>query len=531
VYNVRARSCGQPQPSFFSLMSQATTTSAVFIGVNLTTERVSIVAVTEQGTVLAESSAPFLHKSTGNIKSNFLEEDAEIWWDATRMALGHLVGQLQKVTAPSQLKAISISGDPGALVVVNRQGNPLMPAILAQDARAFDYVKSLNFHGREHCTKQGFYFRAEDPLAKIAWLKDNNPKLYEDAQFIHQADFILGRLKGLPDVTEFSFAARTGCDLIDECWPDWLDYDMYLSVRDRLPLLMHLGERVGTVSSKASAATGLPSGMNIVLGTTSVTAAFLASGARKEGDLHTVLARHLSISGISSTMIRSPQDQIRLNKLPNRKWAFSVNSQTGTEWIKTWFSEGTFAELEPTSETKLPSNYLAYPNVSREETFPFISNSAEGFITPATEDRKVQFASCLQGTALFERYCYQKLHRLAGTTETSGDIYTSGEWSASDVWMQCRADVTGRINRRMRGQNCAAFGTAMIAALGSSFQSIEEAADAMLAIDASFFPNPEKHGRYTELYNRFCDLMEEQGYSGSSGIVGHRNTMRNREDE
>jgi len=509
-------------------MSQATTQSAVFIGVNLTSDRVNIVAVTEQGSILAESSALFVQKSTGtsNVKS-FLEEDPEIWWDATRMALGHLVGQLQKMTTPSQLKAISISGDPGALVIVNRQGQPIMPAILADDARAFDFVKSLNFYGREHCKKLGFLFRAEDPLAKIAWLKDNNPKLYEDARFVHQADFIVGCLKGLPDVTEFSFAARTGCDLIDGCWPDWIDYDMYLSVRDRLPLLMHLGETVGTVSAKASTATGLPKGMTIVLGTTSVTAAFLASGARKEGDLHTILAKQLSISGISTTMIRSSQDQIRLNKLPKQKWAFSVNSRTGTEWITTWFPEGTFAELEPTSGDKLPSNYLAYPNVSREETFPFVSSSAEGFITPATEDRAVQFASCLQGTALFERYCYQKLDRLAGTSKSPGDIYTGGEWSACDVWMQCRADVIGRINRRMRGRSSAAFGTAMIAAMGSVFRSLEDVADAMLAIDATFFPNPEKHGQYTELYARFCNLMEEQGYCDAS----IRNAPRGRGEE
>ena len=508
----------------FPFMSQATPLSAIFIGVNLTTDRVSSVAVSEQGMILAESSTPYTRSSTGTSskKNNFLEEDPETWWNATRMSLGHIVGQLQKVTTPAQLKAVSVSCDPGALVIVNRQGNPLMPAILADDTRAYDYVKSLNMYGREHCSKLGIQFRVEDPLAKIAWLKDNNPKLYEDALFVHQADFIVGRLKGLPDVTEFSFATRTGCDLIDECWPDWLDYDMYLSVRDRLPLLMHLGEKVGAVSAKASAATGLPSGMTIVMGTTSVTAAFLASGARKEGDLHTVLARHIAISGISATMIRSLQDQIRVNKLPNRKWSFSVSSQTGTEWVTTWFPEGTFAELEPMSAAKLPNNYLAYPNVLREETFPFSSNSAEGFITPATEDRAVQFASCLQGTALFERLCYQKLNRLAGTQESPGDIYTGGQYSTSDVWMQCRADVAGRINRRMRGQSSAAFGTAMIAALGSEFHSLEDVADAMLAVDATFFPNPEKHLQYSELYDRFCDLMTEQGYGGSILVNGAR---------
>jgi len=505
-------------------MSHTTSPPAVFIGVNLTADCVNTAAVTDQGAVIAESSAPFMGRTvstSGGAKLHQLEEDPEIWWDATRLALGHLVGQLQKTTIPSQLKAVAVSGDPGTLVIVDRQGNPVVPAILAEDIRAFDYVQSLNIHGRDHCKKQGFLFRAEDPLPKIAWFKDHNPKQYEDARFVHQADFIVGRLKGVPDVTEFSFAARTGCDLIDECWPDWLDYDMYLSVRDRLPLLMHLGEKIGTVSRKASAATGLPNDMTIVLGTTSVTAAFLASGARREGDFHTIMDKRLSISGISSAMVWSVQDHVRVNKLPSKKWSFSVNSRTGTEWISTWFSEGAFAELESVAAQRLPSTYLAYPNVSSEETFPFVSNSAEGFITPATEDRYLQFASCLQGTALFERFCYQKLNRLAGMTETPGDIYTGGQWSTSDVWMQCRADVTGRINRRMKGLSSPVFGTAMIAALGMMFNSLEDAADAMLAVDAAFFPNPEKQSQYMELYTRFCDLMEDQGYSAglSSGTV------------
>ncbi|MDR0328271.1 MAG: FGGY-family carbohydrate kinase [Planctomycetaceae bacterium] len=495
-------------------MSQATSESAVFLGVNLLSDRVNVLAVTDRGTVLTESSAPFERKtSKSSAKNNLLEEDPEIWWDATRMALGYIVGQLQKITSPAQLRAISVSGDPGTLVVVNHLGNPAMPAILAEDTRAYDYVRSLNLYGRDHCAKLGFQFRTEDTLAKIAWLKDSNPKLYEESRFVHQADFIVGRLKGLPDVTEFSFAERTGCDLLDGCWPDWLDYDMYLSVRDRLPLLMHLGEKVGTISAKASAATGLPTGMSIVMGTTSVTAAFLASGARREGDLHTILGQHITISGISATMIRSPQDQIRVSRLPGQKWTFSVNSQTGTEWLRAWFPGVSFDELESAASENLPCDFLAYPNVSKEESFPFVSGSAVGFIYPATEDRALQFAASLQGTALFEQLCYQKLNRLAGTQDESpGDIYTGGEYSTSDAWMQCRADVTGRINRRMKGQSSAAFGTAMIAALGSEFHSLEAVADAMLAVDSTFYPNPEKHAQYAELFSRFCYTMEEQGY-------------------
>jgi xylulokinase len=494
-------------------MSQSTTQDAVFIGVHLAADRVNAVAVTEQGETLAESSAPYLHKNVPPPQKGFFEENAEIWWDSARLALGHLVTQLRsKVANPSSLKAIAISGDPGDLLIVDHRGTPACPAILRRDARADDYVKSLNYHGQEHCKKLGIQFHAADPLAKIVWIKDNQPELYENICFVHQADFIIGRLKGLPDVTEYSFSTRTGCDLIDECWPDWLDYDMHLGVRERLPRLVRFGEKVGTVSAKAASSTGLPVGMAVIMGATSETASFLASGARKVGDFHTILSRHITISGISPKMIKSTQDQIHVNKLPDKTWCFSVESKTGAEWISSWFTDSSFDELVVEAEKLLPTTYLAYPNVTKGETFPFVSSSAEGFISPATDNRTVQFSSCLQGTAMFEWFCYQKLDRLAEIGDIPGDIYSGGAWSASDLWMQCRADVTGRVNRRMTGRGEAAFGTAMMAALGSQFHSIEEVSEAMISTEATFFPNPELHSQYAELFANFCSLMEEQGY-------------------
>ncbi|MDR2756492.1 MAG: FGGY-family carbohydrate kinase [Planctomycetaceae bacterium] len=494
-------------------MSQIPISDAVFIGVHLAANNTHVSAVTEQGTILAETKASYTATSSPNSVKGQLELNPEIWWDATRHALGQMINQLRpRVAKANQLKAIAVCSDPGVIVTVDRKGNSLIPAILTEDTRGMDYVKSLNYHGQEHCTKMGFQFQATSPLAKIAWIKENQPELYESAYFVHQADYIIGKLKGIPDVTEYSLAMKTGCDLLEECWPDWLDYDMHLGVRERLPRLVPLGEKVGTVSSNASASTGLPAGMTVIMGTASATARFLASGARKLGDFNTVLHNGMTIRGISPKMIYDPLGQIQIFKLLNRSWFFSVESKTGAEWIGNWFSEKTFQELEVEAQMLLPTNYLAYPNVRKGETFPFVSGSAEGFISPATDNQTAQFASCLQGTAMFERYCYQKLDKLAELTKNQGDIYSSGEWCLSDSWMQCRADVTGRVNRRMVGRGGAAFGAAMMAAMGSVFHSIEDTAETMLSTEAMFFPESEHVALYADLYANFCRLMEEQGY-------------------
>ncbi|MDR1964312.1 MAG: hypothetical protein LBQ50_11080 [Planctomycetaceae bacterium] len=494
-------------------MSQTPTCDAVFIGVHLAADRTHVSAVTEQGAILAETTSSFASTTSPTAVKGQLELNPEIWWDATRQALGQLINQLRsKVASPTQLKAISVCSRSGAILTVDRKGHSLFPAILADDARAIDYVKSLNYHGQEHCAKMGFQFQATSPLAKIAWIKENYPELYENAYFVHQTDYIIGCLKGVPDVTEYSLAMRTGCDMIEECWPDWLDYDMHLGVRERLPRLVPLGEKVGTVSQNASSSTGLPAGMTVIMGTTEATAQFLASGARKLGDFNTVFHKGMTISGISPKMIRDTQGQIQIFKLPNHAWFFSVESKTGAEWVSDWFSEGIFRELETSSQNLLPTPYLAYPNVKKGETFPFVSGSAEGFISPATDNQTVQFASCLQGTAMFERYCYQKLNKLAEIKGNQGDIYSGGEWCSSDSWMQCRADVTGRVNRRMVGRGGAAFGAAMMAAMGGFFHSLEETAEAMISTEAMFFPNSDRVVQYSDLYANFCGLMEGQGY-------------------
>ncbi|MDR2643305.1 MAG: FGGY-family carbohydrate kinase [Planctomycetaceae bacterium] len=500
---------------------QSISLPAVFIGVHIDAARVNVSAISETGEILVEAFSSFTpHNPIGSRK--YIEINPEIWWESTRIAIVNTVNQLRtKITSPSQLKAISVCCNPGSLVIVDRAGNPTGPAILSEDARAIDQVKSLNYHGQEHCNRMGFQFKPDSPLAKISWFKENLPEIYENICFLHQADYIVGKLKGKADVTEYSLAMKTGCDLGEENWPDWLDYDMHLGVRDKLPRLVALGEKVGTLSQTASSATGLPTGIAVVMGTTSQTASFLASGARHAGDFSTVLQKGMTISGISTRMLRDPLEQMLVYKLPGNKWFFSVESKTGAEWINVWFGQDSFNELELQAKELLPTTYIAYPNVTKGELFPFNTNSAEGFISPATDNKLAQFASCLQGTAMFERYCYQKLDAMSSAPDSQstisnvislGDIYSTGEWSASDMWMQCRADVTGRVNRRVVGHGGAAFGAAMIAAMGGYYKSLEAASDRMISSEAIFLPNSETSTIYADLYANFCTLMGEQGY-------------------
>jgi len=495
------------------MSTPSTTKTAVFLGVYLASEKVVAVAVNENGEEIVQSVAPYNFPPTPALPKGFVEQDPELWWNATRIALGHLTSQLRSVgVVPSQLSGISVSGHPGTLVIQDQAGKILCPAMMYNDTRAVGQLPKLNLHGQDHCRKMGIKFRSDDTIAKIAWIKDRLPELYEFAVFVHQPDYILGRLKGTPDATEFSIASKTGCDLVDENWPDWLDYDMHLGVRERLPRLTYLGKIVGQLCAAAASATGLPKGLPVVMGTTPEIAAFLASGAKRLGDFHFNLDESITICGITKKLLVYPHQLVQMSRLPEHTWFFSTECSTGADWIKVWFKDASLEKIEPEAKRLLPTDYLAYPNTKNGETFPFNSNSAEGFISPATDNLVVQFVSCLQGTGFFERMCYDKLDKLGDLQYSSGEIYTGGPWNTYEAWMQCRADITGRVNHRTSTPTSPAFGTALVAAIGTHFQTFEAAAEAMVRVDQSFFPNPEYTTLYNEKYSQFLSVMEGQGY-------------------
>ena len=485
--------------------------NSIFIGINLDETVVYVIATTEDGATVAESSSHF-DLSKHHSPKGCVEQSVESWWQSTCHALGAVTTQLCDLGYPTNaIRGISVSSPPGTFAIINRNGEALYPAIMAQDARAEEQAARLNCIGQEHVRKVGYAFRPTDTISKIVWFKENEPDLYENAFFAHQADYILGRLKGRIDTTDPTLAVTTGFDPSDNYWPDWLDYDMHLSVRERLPRIGQSGQIVGTVSREAAQFTGLPAGLPVILGCSSQTAAFLASGAKIVGDFFTIFGETMQIDGISNSYINYPNQIVKMNRLPNREWFFSTRTNTGTEWIDKWFSKSFADENIEQIDQLLPTKYLAFPNVRRGEIFPFNSNSAEGFISPATDNRQVQFAACIQGTALVERMIYQMIDNITDNLKP-GCVYTIGPWCRSDIWMQCRADTTERIVHRLAHARGADFGTALVAAMGTKYSSLEEASNAMVHIEKSFYPNPERTSGFKECYTHFLTTMEEQGY-------------------
>ena len=482
--------------------------SHLFIGVDLGSQGVRLVVVTETGQVVTWRSMPFETQDVVS-RDGMHEQNPLAWWSTFCNTTQGLLDELAAKGYPaSSLQGISVDGTSGTLVALDAVGDPVRPAIMYNDARAVDEAEQINTlpDADRFCRKLGYRFAASFALSKIVWFLQHEPELFgRTAHLAHQADYITGHLTGDFAISDYSNALKTGYDLVAERWPNWLDN--WPGVLTRLPHIEAPGTLIGHLTRLAATQTGLPEGLPVISGASDGTAGFIASGARQPGDYNTTLGTTLVFKGISEQLCSHPKGIIYCHKLPGGLWLPGAASNTGGEWVMKYFARDSLRELDETAANQLPSNHIAYPLVRDGERFPFLSSGAREFCVPEPADKQGRFTAYLQGVALVERLSYRTLDAIAGTSD--GDIYSTGGGSRSNTWMQCRADVTGR---RVHRPACpeSAFGSAILAAVGTHSHNLWTSIEQMVHIEATFTPNADLLDEYNKIFNDFRGELQRR---------------------
>ena len=473
------------------------------------TGSVRALAATDRGETLARFSVPLQTKKTG-LHPEFHEQEAAPWWDRVCEACRRVVSELDDSgVAIDRLQGLAVDGTSGTLVCLDEAGEPVRPAIMYNDNRAVAEAEQLTAAAADFCDKLGYRFEASFALAKIAWIERHEPDTARRTKrFVHQADYITGLLTGECAAADYSNALKTGYDILDERWPDWIQAHLP-GITDKLPAVVPPGTPIGRVSRFAASQTGLPAGVPVVAGASDGVAATLASGVHSAGDYNTTLGTTLVFKGLSERICKDPDGLVYSHKLPGGLWLPGAASNTGAAWIKKLYANEDLRALDEQSLEYLPSQCVAYPLVRRGERFPFVSSEAEGFCDPKPSGATERFAAYLQGVALIERRCYEVLDKVTGAD--GGQVYCTGGGSVSDVWMQLRADVTGRVLHRPASPE-SALGSAILAATATFFRNLAEAITSMVQFDRTFHPRRHNRDEYEVIYRRLCRLLEERGY-------------------
>jgi sugar (pentulose or hexulose) kinase len=481
-----------------------------------------------EGRILAQAAEAFpVGTVSSSLPSGYAEQSPGGWWQAAVACLRQVTTQVP----PETIQALSVTSTSGTLCLLDRDGEPLLPALMYNDARAGDEAVEVQAAGAGLAARLGYRFNPSFALSKLLWLARHRPDVVDRARYIaHAADFLVGRLSGTYDITDYSNALKTGYDLspqegggFADCWPDFIADQLKLPV-EKLPRVVAPGEVVGVVTAQAAQVTGLCPGTLVVAGMTDGCAAQIAAGAVAPGDWNSTLGTTLVIKGVTGRLLRDPDGRIYSHRHPDGYWLPGGASNVGGEILATRFPGADLVALDKRAADLSPTDLVAYPLARRGERFPFVDSEAEGFVLPFLPvpgqragsavtnlgiDRATRYTAYLEGVAYVERLAYETLESLGATV---GDVIrAAGGGARSDVWLQIRADVLKR--RLLRPvETGAAMGAAILAASRTHYDGVVPAARAMVHIERSVQPRPALVERYTERYQCFRAACAERGY-------------------
>ena len=155
----------------------------------------------DSGACVASAFYPEKEAPIKAVKAGWAEQDPQMWWDNAKLSLQKVMSDAS--VKGEDVKAIGISYQMHGLVCVGKDMNVLRPSIIWCDSRAVPYgEKALESIGRDVCLSRLLNSPGNFTAAKLAWVKENEPDVYERIyKIMLPGDYIAMKLSGVINTT------------------------------------------------------------------------------------------------------------------------------------------------------------------------------------------------------------------------------------------------------------------------------------------------------------------------------------------
>ena len=148
------------------------------------------------GNIVASDFFPKQEMPITAHRAGWAEQEPDMWWKY----LAEATKSVMSVSGinPSDIGAIGISYQMHGLVMVDKAGKVIRPAIIWCDSRAVPYGdKALASIGYEKCMGTLLNSPGNFTASKLAWVKENEPELFEKIRYLMlPGDYMAFRMTG-----------------------------------------------------------------------------------------------------------------------------------------------------------------------------------------------------------------------------------------------------------------------------------------------------------------------------------------------
>jgi xylulokinase len=478
--------------------------SSLLLGIDLGTASSKGVLATPDGEIVATAVRPRPHSMSMPFPG-WAEVDAvEVWWQDVVALSRELVAQ----TAGAEIAAVCVSGVGPCLVLADDEGRPVRPAILyGIDSRATAEIDELDTQLGSAAVLQ----RCGTPLTtqavgpKALWVRRHEPDAWRRAtRWFNSSSFVAFGLTG--EYVLDHHTASQSVPLYDIRANTWLD-DWYGEVMESLapPRLIWPSEITGSVTAHAAEQTGLPAGTPVCAGTVDAWAEAFSGGVRAPGDLMLMYGSTMFFVQELAALAPHPQLWNTVGIEPGSKCLAAGMSTSGslTGWVQELVGDVPFETLvqEAAAVPAGSEGLLLLPYFTGERT-PIFDHHARGVIAGLTlrHTRGHVFRAVYEGIAFGIR---QILELLDTEQNPVKRVVAVGGGTQGSLWTQVVSDVTGRVQEVPEQTIGAAYGDALMAAIGAGLVPPEtDWARAGVVVE----PNPAARPLYDEMYELYSSL-------------------------
>ncbi|MBO6638920.1 MAG: hypothetical protein JJ920_11820 [Roseitalea sp.] len=484
-----------------------------WLGVDVGTTMIKAAAYRRDGTAVALCETP---NAVLRGPGGACEQDMDAVWQGVCRVLQDLVGRLDG----ADIASVGLCGQGDGLWPLNAGRSPNGRAILWNDTRAADGVVALLDSGRAAAVGRASHTALWPGTsgALYRWLRDHAPDRARDtAHVVYCADWIGACLTG-ELATDFSNASIPFLDLGEKRYDDAaLDALDCAGLRPKLKAPRRACGPLGRVTAKAAAATHLPEGTPVSVGTLDLAAMIVGMGMDAPGETMMVLGTTAVVNILADAIMPADLPVGATALHPTADVAIRILApSTGTaafDWfcglhpqtLKGADARESAVKLNELAEQVAPgANGLTFLPYLNGERAPFVAPDARGvfFGLDQRSSRAEMGRSVMEGTAFSLRHCFTEEGGLPDRA-----VRLTGGGARNPLWCQIIADVIGVPVIVSEASDHGLWGAAC---LGASASGHGDACVLARRDDQTrtYEADPAKHRAYDQAFDRYLAISE-----------------------
>jgi xylulokinase len=358
-------------------------------------------------------------------------------------------------------------------------------------------------------------------LMKLLWVRENEPQLWARVRHIMlPKDYVRFRLTGDRAI---DLADASGTLLLDVAKRAWSAEVLSGTGIEKgfLPALYESPDVCGKLNAEGAAATGLKIGTPVVAGAGDQAAGAVGMGIVRAGVVSATIGTSGVVFAATDRPALDPRGRLHTfcHAIPGRWQVMGVTQAAGLSlrWFRDTFG---LSSADSSQSNRDPYEFLSEeaatappgaegllwaPYLMGERT-PHLDPNARGAlagITPSHRRAHIVRA-ILEGVAFSLKDSFSIFEEMKVPVT---QIRLGGGGARSRLWRQIQADVYAREVELVATEEGAAFGAAILAAVGARhFASVDEACDAVIKVASRVAPDPASSTLLQKNYAKFRRL-------------------------